>query len=133
VQYDNQKWKAIAETMLEYGCETKWSPHACQLKWHELHPGSDDYESNYGSWNGNLTALSSPIIKESNMYDDDDDADDDGGGKSQRRTSAFKDQSQSQRSQPRHRGSASSTRSGSIARGSKNLYEQRQEWTVRPQ
>jgi hypothetical protein len=24
--------------MLDYGCETKWSPRACQLKWAELHP-----------------------------------------------------------------------------------------------
>jgi hypothetical protein len=28
--------------MLDYGCETKWSPRACQLKWAELHPEDVD-------------------------------------------------------------------------------------------
>jgi hypothetical protein len=26
--------------MLEFGCTTKWSPHACRMKWAELHPES---------------------------------------------------------------------------------------------
>lgn len=123
VQYDNQKWKTIAETMLEYGCDTKWSPHACQLKWQELHPDEGvPALSSKGSWSdNNPAALSSPKQNSSinfslgNVDGDDDD-----------HNPIILDQAQ----QMNIRRGTGSKGSG---RGRRNIYEQRQDWTVRPQ
>src|SRR5450432_814616 len=70
IQFENQKWKTIAECMLEYGCETKWSPHACQQKWQELHPNENgEYDGNSGgTWNENATVgTASPYRKDSSI------------------------------------------------------------------
>jgi hypothetical protein len=150
VQYDNQKWKTVAETMLEYGCQTKWSPHACQMKWQELHPNDDaGYENGTGSvsagsyaWANDAmgTTASSPAMgtglgrKDSGFsagMHEGDGIDEDGG---RERTGFSPAMDQAQRM--RQRGSTSGSRSGSVGgsgRQSRNMYEQRQDWTVRPQ
>jgi len=124
VQYDNQRWKIIAESMLDYGCETKWSPHACQLKWQELHPSEGAFEEyGTGSWNDNNTTASTPQRQNSGIsFSREDGEGDDGGGN----TNVIIDQT-SQVSMRQRTGSKGSSR------GSRSAYEQRQDWTVRPQ
>lgn len=124
VQYDNQKWKIIAETMLDYGCETKWSPHACQLKWQELHPGEGALEEyGTGSWNDNNTTASTPQRQNSGISFSLEGFEGDGGG---RNTPIIIDQT-NQVGMRLRAGSKGSSR------GSRSVYEQRQDWTVRPQ
>ena len=110
--------------MLEYGCETKWSPHACQLKWQELHPGDgsfDDYRN--GPWNENNTITASPQRQNSSLSYSRDDIEGDEGGDDAPITV---DQTQQVNIRQRT-GSKGSSRSG------RSIYEQRQDWTVRPQ
>ena len=109
------------------------------MKWQELHPNEDGgYDTGSGyAWADNTTTASSPARKDSSISlqeadDRDGDATDRGGF-----TPTLGDGSntleQTQRLQIPHRGSNAGSRSPSVTRGSRNVYEQRQEWTVRPQ
>jgi hypothetical protein len=110
--------------MLDYGCETKWSPHACQLKWQELHPGEGSFEEyGTGSWIENNTTVSSPQRQNSGISFSREELEGDGGGGN---TPIIIDQT-NQVSMRQRTGSKGSSR------GSRSAYEQRQDWTVRPQ
>lgn len=110
--------------MLEYGCETKWSPHACQLKWQELHPSESAFdEYGNGIWTDNNAITASPQRQNSGIsFSREDIEGDEGGGNNP----IIVDQTQ-QVNMRQRTGSKGSSRSG------RSIYEQRQDWTVRPQ
>lgn len=109
------------------------------MKWQELHPNDDggyDTGSGYG-WADNTTTASPPARKGSSISaqeaDDGDEDAADRSGFTPNLGSGSSTLEQTQRLQIPHRGSGASSRSASGNRASRNVYEQRQEWTVRPQ
>jgi hypothetical protein len=133
--------------MLDYGCETKWSPQACQKKWRELYPndGNTNYNSSinstpittfspeylnpvtsnndYASWNETTNAQARDRKGSCSSL-----------GEEEEEDSRVRRAMTPRQNMPiRHRSSVGGSRNGSVARGSRSIYEQKQNWTVRPQ
>jgi hypothetical protein len=110
--------------MLDFGCETKWSPHACQLKWQELHPSEgtlEEFGTESQDQNTRATSTSQPPNSTS-IFSPEELEGNDGGGNA----CIIIDQTNQVCIRQR-------TGSKGSGRSSKSGYEQRQEWTVRPQ